>query len=118
MKFIGNVIWFFIYGFWMAALHFALGIALCATLIFIPSGIQCIKIAYYAIWPFGRKAVTNFDRHPICNILWAIVVGWLLALVHILVGIALCLTIVGIPFAKKCFRMAALSFIPFGATIA
>lgn len=118
MKFIGNLIWFFIYGFWMAALHFVLGIAFCLTIIFIPMGVQFLKIARFAIWPFGHDAVTDFDRHPICNLLWIPIFGWILALVHLLVGIALCVTIIGIPFAKKCFRLCALSFLPYGATVA
>ena len=118
MRFIGNFIWFFIYGLWMAVVHFAIGVALCVTLIGIPAGLQFIKVARYAICPFGHNAVTDFDRHPIANLLWAIFIGWELALVHMIVGIALCITLIGIPFGKKCFRLCALSFLPFGATVA
>ena len=118
MKFIGNVLWFLIFGFWMATLHFVVGVALCATIICIPAGLQLIKIAKYAIWPFGRNAVTDFDRHPICNLIWIAFPGWILATVHLVIGLALCITIVGIPFAKKFFRLCALSFLPFGAAVA
>lgn len=118
MKFIGNLIWFLIYGFWMAVVHFVLGVAFCVTIIGIPFGRQFLKIARYAIWPFGHTAVTDFDRHPIGNLLWIFIFGWELALIHMLVGVALCITVVGIPFAKKCFRLCALSFLPFGATVA
>ena len=118
MKLIGNLIWFLIYGFWMAAVHFVVGIALCVTIIGIPFGLQFIKIARYAIWPFGRSMQTDFDRHPIMNLIWIFLGGAELALVHLLVGVALCITIIGIPFAKKCFRLCALSFLPFGATVA
>ncbi len=118
MKLIGNVIWFLIYGLWMAAVHFVIGVAFCATVIFIPTGLQFIKIARYAIWPFGHSAVTDFDRHPICNLLWIPLFGWWLSLIHLLVGIVLCITLIGIPFAKKCFRLCALSFLPYGATVA
>lgn len=118
MKLIGNLIWFLIYGIWFAAFHFVLGIALCATVIFIPFGLQHFKIARYAIWPFGHNAVTDFDRHPILNLLWIVFGGLELACIHATVGVILCITIIGIPFAKKCFRLCAISFIPFGATIA
>ena len=117
MKFIGNLIWFLIYGLWMAALHFVLGIALCVTVIFIPFGIQHLKIAKYAIWPFGREMQIDFDKHPIMNLIWIVFGGFVLALVHIIVGVALCITLVGIPFARKCFKLAGLSFTPFGAMI-
>ena len=118
MKFIGNIIWFFIYGFWFALAHFTFGLALCATIIFIPFGIQHIKIARYAIWPFGRNMETDFDKHPIMNLIWIVFAGLWLAILHITVGVVLCLTLIGIPFAKKCFKLAGLSFIPFGAMIA
>ena len=117
MKFIGNLIWFFIYGLWFAAVHFVLGIALCATIIFIPFGLQNLKIARYAIWPFGRVVETDFDKHPIMNLIWIVFGGLLLSVVHITVGVVLCITVIGIPFAKKCFRLAALSFLPFGAMV-
>ena len=117
MKLVGNLIWMLIYGLWLAIAHFALGIVLCATLIFIPFGIQHFKIARYAIWPFGRSVETEFDRHPIMNLLWVIFGGLELATVHIIVGVVLCITIIGIPFAKKCFRLASLSFLPFGALV-
>ena len=117
MKLIGNVIWFLIYGLWMAAIHFVVGIALCATIIFIPFGLQYIKIARYAIWPFGRSMQTDFDRHPIMNLIWIFFGGAELALVHLLVGVVICLTIVGIPFGKQCFKLAKLAIVPFGAEV-
>jgi uncharacterized membrane protein YccF (DUF307 family) len=118
MKVIGNIIWLLIYGLWVSLAHFVVGIALCATIIFIPFGLQNIKIARYAIWPFGRSVETDFDRHPIMNLFWVIFGGLELAIAHIVVGVILCITIIGIPFAKKCFRLAAVSFLPFGAIIA
>ena len=117
MKFIGNLIWFAIYGVWFAAFHFLLGIALCVTLVGIPFGIQNIKIARFVIWPFGRTAFTDFDRHAMSNFIWAIFGGVLLAFVHVTVGVLLCMTLIGIPFAKKCFNLALLSLTPFGATV-
>ena len=117
MRFIGNIIWFFIYGFWMAAIHFVLGIVFCASIIFIPTGLQFLKIARFVIWPFGHRAVTDFDMSPKCNLLWVPFFGWWLSLIHLIVGIVLCLTIIGIPFGKKCFKLSALSLTPYGATV-
>ncbi len=116
-RFIGNLIWFAIYGVWMAVIHFAVGVALCATVVGIPFGLQYIKIARYAIWPFGRIAEVDFDRYPKTNCLWVLLGGAILSLIHLVVGIVLCITIIGIPFGKKCFKLCELSFIPFGATI-
>ena len=117
MKIIGNLIWLVFYGLWHAVFHFVLGIALCVTIIGIPFGIQHIKIARYAIWPFGKLVDTDFDRHPMLNLIWAIFGGLELAIIHVIIGVLLCLTLVGIPFGKKCFRLAALAFVPFGAHV-
>lgn len=118
MKLIGNLIWFLAYGFWMALIHFAVGLVLCISVIGIPFGLQFFKIARYALWPFTASMGTDFDRHPIANIIWIIFGGAELAFGHLFVGILLCITIVGIPFGKKCFKLAALSLMPFGATVA
>ena len=101
----------------MAAINFALGVVCCASLIFIPSGLQFLKIARFAIWPFDHRAVTDFDMYPKCNLLWAPVFGWWQSLIHLIVGVALCITIVGIPFGRKCFRLSELSLIPYGAIV-
>ena len=115
--FLGNVIWLAIYGIWMAAINFALGIVSCASVIFIPACPQFFKIASYAIWPFGRRAAIDFDLYPKANLFWMVFFGWWLALIHIIIGVVLSLTIVGIPFAKKCFKLASLSFTPYGAMV-
>ena len=117
MRFLGNVIWTLLYGFWAAAAHFLIGIIMCATLILIPFGIQHLKIARYVIWPFGKAVYIDFDRHPIMNILWVVFGGAEMALAFILVGVILCITLIGIPFAKKFFKLASLAFLPFGADV-
>ena len=101
----------------MTIINFALGIAFCATLILIPVGVQFLKIASYAIWPFGRRVPIDFDLYPKANLFWMVFFGWWLALIHIIIGVVLSLTIVGIPFAKKCFKLASLSFTPYGAMV-
>ena len=118
MKLIGNLIWFVFYGFWVAAIHFVLGVALCITIVFIPAGLQNLKIAKFAIWPFGRSMGFAFEKHPFLNMLWIFFGGAELAAFHLIVGVVLCLTLIGIPFANKCFKLARLCFIPYGAIVA
>jgi uncharacterized membrane protein YccF (DUF307 family) len=118
MKRIGNLIWLIPYGIIFTGLHLLLGILCCLSIIFIPFGLQHFKLIKYTRKPFGRVAYTDFDERPIMNIFWLIFGGWFIpVLVHVLVGTALCITIIGIPFAKKCFRLASLTFIPFGSVI-
>ena len=115
MRAIGNLIWFILIGLWLALTHFVIGVALCCTVIGIPFGIQNFKIAGYVLRPFGYNLATDFDRHPIMNILWVVLGGWLFPLIYAIIGFVLCCTLIGIPFGKKCFKLAAIAFIPFGA---
>ena len=117
MNLIANLIWLVLYGFVVAALHFVLGVAFCATVIFLPTGLQFLKIARYAVWPFGNTVTVNFDAHAISNLLWVALFGLWLSILHTVVGIVLSISLVGIPFAKKCFKLAKLSFTPYGAKI-
>jgi len=92
------------------------GIVSCLTLIGIPFGIQSFKLAGYVMWPFGRtlteKSGQRFSR-GILNIIWIIFGGIWLALAHVLLGVLLCITILGIPFGIKNFSMAKLALFPF-----
>ena len=117
MKTIGNVIWFILVGLESAIAWFLLGILWCITILGIPFGKQCFKIARLCVWPFGAEVNTNFDKHPIANVIWLILFGIILGIFFFLVGLILCITIIGIPFGKQCFKLAKLSLTPFGATV-
>ena len=117
MKTIGNILWFIFTGFWSALVWFLLGIVLCITVIGIPFGTQCIKMAGLVIWPFGKTVNSDFGKHPIANIFWCIIFGWELALSYLFLGVIWCITIIGIPFGKQCFKLMKLSFVPFGAAV-
>ncbi|HKM30027.1 MAG TPA: YccF domain-containing protein [Bacilli bacterium] len=117
MKTVGNILWFVLIGFLSSVSWFLIGVVLCITIIGIPFGKQCFKIAGLTIWPFGKNIDTKFDAHPIANILWLIFFGWELAVGYLTVGLIFFITIIGIPFGKQCFKLAQLSFFPFGATI-
>ena len=117
MKTLANIIWFILGGIWLGLSWFVLGLLLCITIIGIPLGKQCFKAASITFMPFGKKVNCNFDKHPISNILWAIFIGWEMALGYLFAGIICCITIVGIPVGLQSFKLMKLAFLPFGATI-
>ena len=118
MKFIGNLVWLLFGGLPLALGWAIAGLILCLTIVGIPAGVQCLKIAGFALWPFGRR-VSHGQRLGsfLLNLLWILIFGWELALVSVLAGLILCVTIIGIPFAVQCFKLAKLSLMPFGAKI-
>ena len=117
MKFIANVIWFIFGGLWLGLGWALLGLLLCITIIGIPLGKQCFKVAKLTFAPFGKTVTCNFDKHPIANILWAVLVGWEMALAYLCSGILCCVTIIGIPLGLQSFKLMKLAFLPFGATV-
>jgi uncharacterized membrane protein YccF (DUF307 family) len=120
MRLILNVLWLVLSGVWTAIAYAVAGLLMCITIIGIPFGVQAFKLAGYALWPFGR-ALAPTGRRPglslIANVLWFILAGWWLALVHLVTGIALCLTIIGIPLGIASFKLAGAALVPFGKEI-
>lgn len=117
MNFIGNILWLIFGGLFNAIAFALLGIFLCITIIGIPFGLQCFKLANLFLAPFGKDVDLHFDDHPIANVVWLILLGWELFVESVIIGALFCLTIIGIPFGKQWFKLAKLSLIPFGATI-
>jgi uncharacterized membrane protein YccF (DUF307 family) len=119
MNIVGNIIWLLIGGIIAAAAWFLAGLILCVTIIGIPFGIQCFKIAQFVLWPFGREIeLGNFGAGGlIFNIIWLLVFGWEFAIGHLIIGAVFCITIIGIPFGLQHFKLAKLGLIPFGARI-
>jgi uncharacterized membrane protein YccF (DUF307 family) len=115
---LGNILWFIFGGFWQGAAWFVIGCLWSITIIGIPVGKQCFKMAGLSFFPFG-KTVTYGGGAPslLINILWIIFGGFELALAIALNGVIFCITIVGIPFGLQCFKQAKLALFPFGATI-
>jgi len=116
-----NVIWLVLAGIWLALGYLLAAILLAITIIGLPFAKQSWKLAGYALWPFGRTLVPSRTRHKtvsvIGNVLWFVLAGWWLALEHLFVGIALCLTIIGIPLGIGAFKMAGAALVPFGREI-
>ena len=121
MKIVLNIIWLVLAGFWLFVGYVIAGIVNCIFIITIPFGVQAFKLAGYALWPFGRMVVHRPDRDValgcLGNVLWFVFGGFWLALAHLLTGILLCLTIIGLPLGLANFKMAGLALAPFGKII-
>jgi uncharacterized membrane protein YccF (DUF307 family) len=121
MKAVLNVIWLVFAGVWLALGYLIAAVLLAITIIGLPFAKQAIKLAGYALWPFGRLLMPSETRHKglsvLGNVLWFVLAGWWLALEHLLVGIVLCLTIIGIPLGIGCFKMAGAALVPFGKEV-
>ncbi|ACK65192.1 protein of unknown function DUF307 [Rippkaea orientalis PCC 8801] len=118
MSLLGNIIWL-IFGGFLAGLGYILGgILICLTIIGIPFGQQAIKLGIATMTPFGREIVVTESAgtvlNTIFNIIWVIVVGWSIALAHLMGGLTLAITIIGIPFALQHFKLIPLALFPFG----
>lgn len=115
-----NILWFLLAGIW-EALAYAFAALICFVLIItIPFGIASLRIASFAIWPFGRTVVRDPNAgvaSAIGNVLWLLVCGWWLALGHLITGVLLCLTIIGIPFGIANFKLIPIALLPLGSVV-
>lgn len=118
MRTLGNLIWFLVAGLWLSLGWLLAGLLWCITILGIPVGVQCFKFAKLALWPFGKQLVFGGGLgSALLNVLWIVVSGVPLAIEAALVGLVLCITIVGIPFGKQCFKLAQLALMPFGTQV-
>jgi uncharacterized membrane protein YccF (DUF307 family) len=121
MKIIGNLIWLLLGGIIIAIEYLIGSIALMITIIGIPFGLQTLKMASLAVWPFGRDSRVH-SRSSGClyilmNVIWVIFGGIWIALTHALLGLVLCISIIGIPFGLQHFKLTSLGLTPFGRDI-
>jgi len=120
MRTILNIIWVILAGFWLWVGYVFAGILLCIPIVTIPWAIASFRIARYSFWPFGREVVdkpTSGLGSLLGNVIWVILAGWWLAIGHIVSGIALCLTIIGIPMGIADFKLVPVSLMPLGKQI-
>lgn len=120
MRLLLNVIWLVLCGFWLFLGYLLAGVILCVLIITIPWGIASFRIGTYALWPFGRTIVDKPGSGAFSflgNVLWLLLAGWWLALGHIISGVALCLTVIGIPLGIADFKMVPISLMPLGKDI-
>lgn len=121
MKIVGNLLWLVCGGFVAAIAYFTSSLILAVTIIGIPFAVQTFKIGIMTLWPFGSEVVTDSKNDDFLalfmNIFWLFIGGFWIAILHVISGILLAITIIGLPFANQHFKLARLSLFPFGKRI-
>jgi uncharacterized membrane protein YccF (DUF307 family) len=121
MNILGNIVWLVFGGIIIAIEYFIGSLFLMITIVGIPFGIQTLKMASMALWPFGRDTRVDVRAsgclYIIMNIIWLLTGGIWIALSHAIFGAILCITIIGIPFGLQHFKLTAIALSPFGRDI-
>ncbi len=120
MKLLLNLIWLIFGGLLLALGYAIVALIMCILIITIPFGIASARIALFCLWPFGRTLARRPDAGTpslIGNIIWFLLAGWWLALGHLVTGVLMCLTIIGIPLGLANFKLIPVSLTPFGRDI-
>lgn len=107
-------------GLWLALGYVVAGVLLCLLIVTIPFGVACFRLAGFVLWPFGRAIVRKPDAgapSAVANVIWFVLAGLWMALAHVVLGIVLCITIIGIPLGLGNFKLAAVAVAPLGKEI-
>jgi len=115
-----NIIWLVFGGLWLALGYAVAALIMFVLIITIPFGIAAARMALFSLWPFGRTVVRRADAGAgalIGNVIWFLLAGWWLALGHLVTGVLMCLTILGIPLGLANFKLIPVSLTPFGRDI-
>lgn len=120
MNLLLNVLWLVLAGFWMFLGYLVAAVLCVVFIVTIPLAVAALRIGLFALWPFGRTVVKRLDAgagSTLGNLVWILIAGWWLALGHIVTGILLCFTIIGIPLGLANFKLVRVSLVPFGRDI-
>lgn len=128
VRLILNILWFILGGWLSGTLWILSGVLLAITVVGLPWAMAAFRIASFSYWPFGRQVVSRAELSRrgdlgtgpvglLLNILWFIFGGWYLAIHHIVLGIGLCVTIIGIPFGLQHLKLAIISLAPVGKAV-
>jgi uncharacterized membrane protein YccF (DUF307 family) len=120
MKTLLNIIWLVLSGIWLFLGYMLAALIMCVLVITIPWGIAAARIGVYALWPFGKTVAAKPNAGVgslLGNVVWVVLAGWWIALGHLLSGIALCITIIGIPFGIANFKLIPVALLPLGKQI-
>jgi uncharacterized membrane protein YccF (DUF307 family) len=120
MRLVLNVIWFIFAGLWLAIGYAIAALVMFILIITIPFGVAALRIGIFALWPFGKTVVRKPDAgagSAIGNVIWFLLAGWWLIILHLITGVLLCLTIIGIPLGLANFKLIPVTFRPFGRDI-
>ncbi|MCA0458763.1 MAG: YccF domain-containing protein [Chloroflexi bacterium] len=117
MSFIGNIVWLIFGGLPAAIGYFIGGVLFCISIIGIPFGLASLRLASGVLTPFGKSVVSRPSGQgviaTIFNVLWLILFGWAIAITHVVGGLILAITIVGLPFAQQHFKLIPVALFPF-----
>jgi uncharacterized membrane protein YccF (DUF307 family) len=120
MRTLLNLIWLIFAGFWLALGYFLAGVICCVLIITLPFGIAAFRIGVFALWPFGKTIVRRREAGALSmigNVIWFVFAGLWLAIGHLVSGVALCITIIGIPLGLANFKLIPVSLMPLGVDI-
>jgi uncharacterized membrane protein YccF (DUF307 family) len=121
MNLLGNLIWLIFGGFLAAIGYIVGGFVLCLTIVGIPWGLQCFKLASVVLWPFGKNIVPKQGGEGclslLCNIIWLLCGGLYTALIHLVFAAIFYITIIGIPFGRQHLKLMELSLFPFSRNV-
>jgi uncharacterized membrane protein YccF (DUF307 family) len=120
MRLVLNVIWLIFGGLWMAVGYLAAALISFLLIITIPFGFASLRIASYALWPFGRTIVDKPGAGTgtlIGNVIWVLLFGIWLAIGHLVSAAAMAVTIIGIPLAVANLKLIPVSLMPLGKEI-
>ena len=121
MNVLMNILWLLLGGIFTCIEYLIASILMMITIIGIPFGIQTFKLAGLALLPFGKEIQTTPQSggclNVFMNVLWILLGGFGICVSHVIFGLVLCITIIGIPFGKQHFKLAAVALTPFGKTV-
>jgi uncharacterized membrane protein YccF (DUF307 family) len=120
MRLLLNLIWLIFGGLVLAFGYAVAALVMFILIITIPFGVAAARMALFCLWPFGRTLVRKPDAGAgslIGNVIWFILAGWWLALGHLVTGVVMCITIIGIPLGLANFKLIPVSVTPFGREI-
>ena len=118
MRFLGNICWFLFGGFISGMSWLIVGLGWCLSIVGIPVGVQCFKLAGLAFWPFGKNV--SYEGGAVSfllNVVWFLFGGFILFIENMCLGLLFCITVVGMPFGLQLFKIAKLGLAPFGAVV-
>ena len=116
MRLIGNILWLVLGGFLIALGYILGGLLICVTIVGIPFGLKAIQFGLSMLTPFGKETVPAENSGCVSlalNIIWLIFFGWEIAIAHLLSGLLLAITIIGLPFAQQHFKLVPVALFPF-----
>ena len=90
MRLVLNIIWLLFGGLWLALGYLIAALVCFVLIITIPFGVAALRIAMYALWPFGRTIVAKPGAGSgalVGNVIWVLLCGIWLAIGHVVIAV-------------------------------